>query len=246
MADDIDAADLRDEGDTFAAYERLVAHGSQLARVLLTYQAGIDEVMTKLTILRREYENAHDYNPIEHLSARLKSPASIVAKARRRHVEPTIDGVREAITDIAGVRVVTAFASDVYRVRDVLCSQDDLTVLRVKDYIVHPKPNGYRSLHVILEVPVFLTDRIARVPVEVQFRTIAMDFWAALEHKIYYKFDRTVPEELLDGLYSTAMTSAKLDEDMERLHRRIRGGDTGPAEAFRPSPERGGPVLTPE
>ena len=221
MPDDIDADDPHD--DTFAASERLVAQGSELARVLLTYQAGIDEVMTKLTILRREYENAYDYNPIEHLSARLKSPASIIAKARRRNVEPTIEGVREAITDIAGVRVVTSFESDVYRVRDVLCSQVDLKVLKVKDYIAAPKPNGYRSLHVILEVPVFLTDQIARVPVEVQFRTIAMDFWASLEHKIYYKFDRTVPAELLDSLFSTAMTAAKLDADMETLHSQIRG-----------------------
>ncbi|WOP19423.1 GTP pyrophosphokinase family protein [Raineyella sp. LH-20] len=223
MADDIEDDDLRD--DSFANYERLVAHGSELARVLLTYQGGIDEIMTKLTILRREYEQAYDYNPIEHLSARLKSPVSIVEKARRRHVEPTIDGVREAITDIAGVRVITSFESDVYRVRDVLCAQADLTVLKVKDYIAQPKPNGYRSLHVIFEVPVFLTDRIARVPVEVQFRTIAMDFWAALEHKIYYKFDRTVPEALLDSLYSTALTSAKLDGEMEALHRQIRGDE---------------------
>lgn len=239
MADDIDADDPHD--DTFAAYERLVDQGSALARVLLTYQAGIDEVMTKLTILRREYENAYDYNPIEHLSARLKSPASIVAKARRRHVDPTIDGVREAITDIAGVRVVTSFESDVYRVRDVLCSQRDLTVLQVKDYIARPKPNGYRSLHVILEVPVFLTDRVARVPVEVQFRTIAMDFWAALEHKIYYKFDRAVPEALLDGLHSTALTSAKLDADMELLHGQIRGHDPQLLDGSRP-PVDGGSV----
>ncbi|SDB93210.1 putative GTP pyrophosphokinase [Raineyella antarctica] len=229
MVDDIDPDDPDEDG--FAAYERLVSQGSELSRVLLTYQAGIDEVMTKLTILRREYAHSFDYNPIEHLTARLKSPASIIAKARRRQVEPTVEGVREAITDIAGVRVVTSFKSDVYRVRDVLCSQDDLTVLKVKDYVAQPKPNGYRSLHVILEVPVFLTDRIARVPVEVQFRTIAMDFWAALEHKIYYKFDRTVPDELLDGLYSTAVTSAKLDDDMELLHRRIRGGEPRPVEA---------------
>ena len=226
MADDIDPDDPAEDG--FSAYERLVAQGSELSRVLLTYQAGIDEVMTKLGILRREYAQAYDYNPIEHLSARLKSPASIVAKARRRQVEPTIEGVREAITDIAGVRVVTSFPSDVYRVRDVLCSQDDLTVLKEKDYIAHPKPNGYRSLHVILSVPVFFTDRVVAVPVEVQFRTIAMDFWAALEHKIYYKFDRTVPRELLDGLYSTALTSAQLDEDMEALHNQIRGPEPRP------------------
>ena len=226
MADDIDADDPRD--DTFAAYARLVDQGSELARVMLTYQAGIDEVMTKLTILRREYANSYDYNPIEHLSARLKSPASIIAKARRRKVEPTIDGVREAITDIAGVRVVTSFESDVYRVRDVLCSQADLQVLKVKDYVADPKSNGYRSLHVILEVPVFLSDQIVRVPVEVQFRTIAMDFWASLEHKIYYKFDRTVPAELLDGLYSTAVTAAKLDADMETLHSQIRGQSPQP------------------
>ncbi|QGF23132.1 GTP pyrophosphokinase [Raineyella fluvialis] len=239
MGDDIDADDPRE--DTFAAHERLVDHGSELARVLMTYQAGIDEIMTKLTILRREYENAYDYNPIEHLAARLKSPTSILAKARRRHVEPTIEGVRGAITDIAGVRVITSFESDVYRVRDVLCQQEDLTVLLVKDYIAEPKPNGYRSLHVIVEVPVFFTDRIARVPVEVQFRTIAMDFWAALEHKIYYKFDRTVPEALLDSLYSTALTSAKLDADMEALHRQIRGAEPQLLDGVHP-PTDGGSV----
>lgn len=232
MADDIDPDDPEEDG--FSAYERLVSQGSELSRVLLTYQAGIDEVMTKLGILRREYAHAYDYNPIEHLTARLKSPASIIAKARRRHVEPTVEGVRAAITDIAGVRVVTSFQSDVYRVRDVLCSQADLSVLRTRDYVAQPKPNGYRSLHVVLEVPVFLTDRVATVPVEVQFRTIAMDFWASLEHKIYYKFDRTVPAELLDNLYSTALTSARLDADMELLHERIRG--QGPVSSARAEP----------
>ena len=134
-----------------------------------------------------------------------------------------LDAIKEGLSDIAGVRVICSFVSDVYRMVDLLTSQDDITVLQVKDYIAQPKPNGYRSLHVILEVPVFLSGGPEPVRVEVQFRTIAMDFWASLEHKTYYKYDAQVPQHLIDGLTDAAETAAHLDRTMEELHLQVRG-----------------------
>ena len=131
--------------------------------------------------------------------------------------------MRTHITDVAGVRVTCSFVPDAYRLFDLLTAQDDITVRTVKDYIAEPKPNGYKSLHAIVEVPVFLSTGRVDVPVEVQFRTIAMDFWASLEHKIYYKYDRQVPHELLTELRAAAGTAADLDIRMERLHRELHG-----------------------
>jgi len=183
--------------------------------------------VTKLNILRDEFAHLHDYNPIESVSARLKTPESLIEKIGRKGLSldahPTFADVRARITDIAGVRVVCSFTSDVYRVFDLLTEQDDITTIEVRDYIATPKPNGYRSLHALVEVPVFLSGGTTPVMVEVQFRTIAMDFWASLEHKIYYKYRHDVPAELLDGLRQAAETSYALDETMERLHQEVRG-----------------------
>ncbi|HEU0257790.1 MAG TPA: GTP pyrophosphokinase family protein, partial [Microbacteriaceae bacterium] len=190
---------------------------------MMPYKFGIDEVNTKIQILREEFNQLHAYNPIEHLSSRLKTPESIVEKVTRRGIEPSFDAIRETITDIAGVRVTCSFVSDVYRVFDLLTGQSDLKLIVAKDYIANPKPNGYKSLHAIVAVPVFLSNGPFPVPVEIQLRTIAMDFWASLEHKIYYKYDHVVPQDLLDGLKRAADTAAELDETMERLHAEIRG-----------------------
>jgi putative GTP pyrophosphokinase len=190
-------------------------------RFMLRYKFGMDEVITKLSILREEFSQNHDYNPIEHISSRLKSLDSVVDKMRRKGVEPSFDAIRETITDIAGVRVTCSFVSDAYRIAELLTAQPDLRVLRVKDYISEPKENGYQSLHLIVEVPVFLSTGAHPVCVEVQIRTIAMDFWASLEHKIYYKYDRQVPGELLERLTDAARTAAELDTRMERLHREV-------------------------
>lgn len=192
-------------------------------RFMLRYKFGMDEVITKLTILRDEFSQNHDYNPIEHISSRLKSLDSVIAKMQRKGVEPTFDTIRETITDIAGVRVTCSFVSDAYRLAELLTAQPDIRVLKVKDYIAEPKDNGYQSLHLIVEVPVFLSTGEHPVAVEVQIRTIAMDFWASLEHKIYYKYDRQIPQELLDGLTDAAHTAAELDARMERLHREVHG-----------------------
>ncbi|MBZ5740953.1 GTP pyrophosphokinase [Nocardioides mangrovi] len=196
-------------------------------RFMLEHRFGMEEIVTKLTILRDEFAHLHEYNPIESVSSRLKSPESLIEKMARKGLpfdeQPSYDEVRKRITDIAGVRVVCSFPSDVYRVFDLLTQQVDITVVEVRDYISDPKPNGYRSLHTLVEVPVFLSGGAVPVVVEVQLRTIAMDFWASLEHKIYYKYRRDVPARLLDGLHEAAETAYSLDETMEHLHEEVRG-----------------------
>lgn len=196
----------------------------EFQRFLREYEFGMREVETKISILRDEFLHDHSYNPIEHVKSRLKTPDSIVEKIARRGIEePDFDRIREEITDIAGVRVTCSFTADVYRLFDLLTAQDDITVRIVKDYIADPKPNGYKSLHAIIEVPVFLSTGPLAVPVEVQFRTIAMDFWASLEHKIYYKFSNQVPSHLVESLTDAADAAAELDARMERLHREAHG-----------------------
>jgi len=195
----------------------------ELTQLMLIYKFGLAEIGTKIDILREELTHRGRGNPIEHVSPRLKTPASIVAKARRIDCPLAFDDLRARIRDIAGIRVVCGFVSDVYRVADMLTRQPDLNLVQTKDYIAEPKANGYRSLHLILEIPVFLSDRVVSVPVEVQLRTVAMDFWASLEHKIYYKYDPDIPERLREELAATAEDAARLDKRMELLHREIHG-----------------------
>ncbi|MGO3250662.1 MAG: GTP pyrophosphokinase [Microbacterium gubbeenense] len=197
----------------------------EMQQFLNEYSFGMREIETKLEILRDDFSHQHSYNPIEHLSSRVKSVESILEKVQRRGVAPTFQAIREEITDIAGVRVTCSFVNDAYRLFELLVGQDDIGLIAVKDYIAEPKSNGYKSLHAIITVPVFLPRGTVRVPVEVQFRTIAMDFWASLEHKIYYKYDKQVPQQLLDELREAALTASDLDERMERLHRQIRGSE---------------------
>lgn len=221
-----DDADPEDTPITFTARELRSLRG-EMQRFLLEYRFGMQEIETKISILREEFLQTHDYNPIEHVTSRLKSTDSLIEKVQRKGVEADLPSIRQHITDIAGVRITCSFVADVYRLFDLLAEQDDIRVLSLKDYIAEPKTNGYKSLHAILEVPVFLSTGRIEVPVEVQFRTIAMDFWASLEHKIYYKYDRQVPDALLDSLKDAADTAAELDTRMERLHREIRGAGSG-------------------
>ena len=201
-----------------ATMEDLRRLREEFTRFLMKYKFGMDAVETKVSILRQEFTHLQDYNPIEHVTSRLKSPESILRKIERKGIDPSFEAIRDEINDIAGVRIVCSFVSDVYRILDALTRQTDLGVLDVRDYIASPKPNGYKSLHAIVEVPVFLSDGPVPVRVEVQIRTIAMDFWASLEHKIYYKYDRQVPQALLEDLGKAAETAAALDATMERLH----------------------------
>ncbi|KTS65729.1 GTP pyrophosphokinase [Microbacterium testaceum] len=220
-------ADSLDDQQITVSSAALRAMRDEFQRFLMEYRFGLAEVDTKIAILREEFQEMHDYNPIEHVSSRVKTPDSLVDKVRRKGIDTDFDSIRAAITDIAGIRVTCSFIDDAYRLSDLLTQQDDITVRDVKDYIARPKVNGYKSLHVIVEVPVFLSTGRVQVPVEVQFRTIAMDFWASLEHKIYYKYDRLVPADLLDQLKDAADTAAELDTRMERLHREIRGPRPG-------------------
>ncbi|MDO5740220.1 MAG: GTP pyrophosphokinase family protein [Ornithinimicrobium sp.] len=203
--------------------EDFEAASAGLTRMLMEYQFGIDELTTKISILQEEFAHLHESSPIEHVNARLKSPQSILAKVRRLGHTPSLETIREVCLDIAGVRVICSFVSDVYGVFDMIAGQSDVHVLRVKDYIATPKENGYRSLHALVELPVHLSDRVVPVVVELQLRTVAMDFWAALEHRIYYKYDEAVPDDLLSELYSAAVASAELDTRMESLHQRVHG-----------------------
>src|SRR5674476_627229 len=160
-------------------------------------------------------------HPIEHVKSSLKSPEGILKKALRTGCPLALDEIRDHIQDIAGIRITCSFISATYRVCDMLTCQQDVTVLKVKDYIASPKPNGYRSLHLLVAVPVFMSDRVQPVTVEIQIRTIAMDFWASLEHKIYYKYGCGVPAALLGDLKQAADVAGHLDVEMERLHEQV-------------------------
>lgn len=195
----------------------------EFSRFMMEYRFAVDEVLTKVTILREEFLHLHRYNPIEHVVSRVKTPASILEKVARKGVEPSLPTIRERITDIAGIRITCSFIADTYRLLDALTSQDDIRVIEVKDYIAAPKSNGYKSLHAIIEIPVFLSTGAVPVIVEVQIRTIAMDFWASLEHKIFYKYDGEVPDHLAADLADAAAVAEQLDQRMEQLHAEVHG-----------------------
>ena len=204
-----------------ASTERLRDTIQQLHRLMMLYEFGMQEIMTKVNILRSEFQRTHEYNPIEHVSSRLKSPESLIKKVHKKQLSLDAAVIRESVQDIAGVRLTCSFVSDIYRMRDLLLKQSDLTLVRERDYIQNPKANGYKSLHLVVEVPVFLAEGVEQVPVEIQLRTVAMDFWASLEHKIYYKYDKVVPRHLTDALKLAADMAATLDTSMERIHQEI-------------------------
>lgn len=208
--------------DPQALAEQLRQVFEEFTELRMHYQFGIDEVLTKVEILRKEFEQMHDYSPIEHVRTRLKSVESLVEKALRTEGEMTVRAIRERIHDIAGIRITCSFVSDAYWVAEMLAAQGDLEVLTVKDYIASPKANGYRSLHLIVRVPVYLSTHVEQVPVELQIRTIAMDFWASVEHKLSYKYERNLPPELREELDDAARVADDLDARMERLRGEIR------------------------
>ena len=162
--------------------------------LMFIYSSALKEVNTKLEILNEEFRHVHQYNPIEYIKSRVKSPESIVKKLKRHGYESTISNMMEHINDIAGIRVVCSFTSDIYRMAEMIGKQNDLTIVSVKDYIRHPKQSGYKSYHMLVTIPIFMSDRVVNTKVEIQIRTMAMDFWASLEHKIYYKFEGNAPE----------------------------------------------------
>lgn len=189
--------------------------------VQLVYNSALREIETKLEILNSEFQHVHQYNPIEHIKARIKSPESIVKKLKKNNYESTIENMVSYVNDIAGIRVICSFTSDIYRIAEMLINQNDIKVISVKDYILSPKESGYKSYHLIVTVPVYLSDRILDVKVEIQIRTVAMDFWASLEHKIHYKFEGNVPEHIKRELVECAMMVSDLDARMLSLNEQV-------------------------
>ena len=186
------------------------------------YDSAIREVKTKLEILDSEFRTKYSYNPIHHIEDRLKSPESMFKKLQRNNLPFTVESVRENLFDIAGVRVICNYIEDIYQVADLLTAQDDVTLIKRKDYIANPKANGYRSLHLVIETPVYLSEQKELVNVEVQIRTIAMDFWASLEHELKYKTDTEVSAELAEQLRLCAETIAQTDLKMQQIYRTLK------------------------
>ena len=187
----------------------------------MIYACAMKEIKTKFDILNTEFNLQYHRNPINSIQTRLKSTASIVEKLAKLHQSVDIEHIDEHIHDIAGVRVICSYIDDVYLVAESLLKQDDITLVTRKDYIANPKENGYRSLHLIVKVPVFLSERRLEMEVEVQLRTIAMDFWASLEHQLHYKTDFDGKDELVDELRRCAETISKTDSDMMRIRSKM-------------------------
>lgn len=185
------------------------------------YSAAIREVQTKLEILDDEFQLRHRRNPIHHMQSRLKSIQSMMEKLKRRNYPVSISSAVENLQDIAGVRVICSYVQDVYTIANLLVGQDDVHLIRMSDYIREPKANGYRSLHLIVEIPVFLSEGRILVPVEVQIRTIAMDFWATLEHSLRYKAQESIPKHISDELQRVATDIASLDQRMQAIHDQV-------------------------
>ncbi|MDE7284888.1 MAG: GTP pyrophosphokinase family protein [Lachnospiraceae bacterium] len=195
--------------------------------VTLIYNSALKQISTKLDILNDEFQHVHRYNPIEHLKSRIKTPESIVKKLKRHGYESTISNMVRYVNDIAGIRVICSFTSDIYQIAEMISSQSDINVISVKDYIVNPKPSGYKSYHMLVSVPVYLSDRIENTKVEIQIRTVAMDFWASLEHKIHYKFEGNAPDHIREQLVECSKIVSDLDTRMLNLNREIQQIEEG-------------------
>ena len=193
--------------------------------MMLLYKSALMEVGTKLEILNEEFKHIHQYNPIEHIKQRIKSPESIVKKLKKRGLDSTIENMREFTNDIAGIRVICSFTSDIYRIAEMIRNQHDIKAIPVKDYIISPKESGYKSFHMIVSVPIYLSDSVVDTKVEIQIRTVAMDFWASLEHKVNYKLDQDDSDEEIKNirrrLYDCAQMVSVLDDEMLALNEKM-------------------------
>lgn len=211
----------KEEEKLFFSGEHIEEHMEEMQEFLMQYRAAIKEVSTKLDILDYEFKVKRKRNPIEYMKSRVKLPDSIIGKLRRKGLEESIDSARKNLNDIAGIRVVCSFVGDIYEIADMLKNQDDITLIQEKDYIKNPKPNGYRSLHMVLEVPIFFSDHVEPVRIEVQIRTIAMDFWASLEHKLYYKTGEGKSMHIKDELKECASIITETDMRMQNIQREV-------------------------
>lgn len=193
----------------------------EYVRMMTWFKCAIMEIETKLNVLNQEFSLQYDRNPFESINTRLKSTASIVDKLNRRGLEISVDSIMNNLTDIAGIRVVCSFQEDIYSVARMLTSQDDVSLIQIKDYIKNPKPNGYRSLHLILAIPIFLSQETRYMKVEVQFRTIAMDFWASLEHKMHYKKHIRNADMISERLAKCSDMIEQIDLEMQSIRHMI-------------------------
>ena len=218
MQQTIDLSILLPENANNTLLEQGIAQLQEYQAMRQLYNGAIREITTKLENLDDEFSTRYAHNPIHHMESRLKSLKSIVDKLQRKGLPLTLASAQKELYDIAGVRVICNYIDDIYDLADMLCGQGDVAVLRRRDYIQEPKPNGYRSLHLTVRIPVFLSTGSVGVPVEIQIRTIAMDFWASLEHQLRYKEAAHVPEELNRQLLDAANRIAALDGDMQRIH----------------------------
>lgn len=190
----------------------------QWRTLMFLYRSALREMNTKIEILNDEFLHVHNYNPIEHVKSRLKTPESIVKKLKKLGHESTIENMQKYLSDIAGIRIICSFTSDIYQIADMISDQSDVEVLAIKNYIAQPKENGYQSYHMVVAIPVYLSDGPVLTKVELQIRTIAMDFWASLEHKIYYKYEGEAPESIYEELKNCAKMVNLLDERMLALN----------------------------
>ena len=190
--------------------------------VIFVYQSALKQVETKIDILNGEFQHRHKYNPIEHVKSRIKTPESIVKKLKRHGYESSIENMVRYVNDIAGIRISCSFTSDIYLIADMISKQNDLTILARRDYMKNPKKSGYRSYHMLVTTPVFLSDSIIDTKVEIQIRTVAMDFWASLEHKIYYKYEGNTPEYIKKELRECADLVTFLDSKMLAINEEVR------------------------
>ncbi|BCG57031.1 GTP pyrophosphokinase [Paenibacillus sp. URB8-2] len=185
------------------------------------YRLALKELENKVETLKTEWKMRDGYSPIEHIKSRVKEPKSILQKLERKGYAFSFENIETQIHDIAGMRIVCAFVKDIYRLADHINTREDIRVLEIKDYIAQPKPNGYQSLHVIVAVPLILLDGTKWVKAEIQLRTLAMDFWASMEHILYYKYDKQLPPHVAEELKSAARAADELDKRMLRLRREI-------------------------
>ncbi len=199
------------------AGEKLREYLESYNRLMAYYKCALMEIETKLNVLNEQFSLRYDRNPINSIKSRLKNPESIRTKLSKNGFDISLPSIEENLNDVAGVRVICTFTEDVYKIASALLSQDDITLIKKKDYIKKPKPNGYRSLHLIVSVPIFLIDEKRYMKVEIQLRTIAMDSWAALEHQLKYKKDVEFTKEMSEDLLLCAKMSAKLDKTMDHL-----------------------------
>lgn len=193
----------------------------EVREVHMLYTCAMREVIAKLENLNQEFEMVKSHNPIQHIKQRIKHPESIRKKMIRNNLPLEYDAMRQEIMDIAGIRVICSYVDDIYAIADMLIQQDDVTLIKTKDYIANPKPSGYRSLHIIVKVPIFLSNEKQMIPVEIQMRTIAMDFWACLEHQLRYKTSSGISVPIRNQLRNIAERTFDADMEMQQIYQQI-------------------------